>query len=60
MSTNMSDGIVYKERGVQRVSPRTRKIFYIPRVSESLKPVAGLVFDSIDQAYAFLCQVCSC
>ncbi|KAM0026515.1 putative transcription factor FAR family [Helianthus debilis subsp. tardiflorus] len=49
----MNDAIVYKERGVRRVSPGTGKIFYTPDVSESLKPRVGMVFDSIDQAYGF-------
>ncbi|XP_076922658.1 protein FAR1-RELATED SEQUENCE 5-like [Bidens hawaiensis] len=42
---------VYNELGEERVSPRSGKIYYKPVVS--LKPVKGMVFDSVELAYGF-------
>ncbi|XP_076892128.1 protein FAR1-RELATED SEQUENCE 5-like [Bidens hawaiensis] len=47
------DVVVYNELGEERVSPRSGKIYYKPVVSPSLKPVIGMVFDSVELAYAF-------
>ncbi|XP_076907266.1 protein FAR1-RELATED SEQUENCE 5-like [Bidens hawaiensis] len=44
---------VYNELGEERVSPRSGKIYYKPVVSQSLKPVKGMVFDSVELAYGF-------
>ncbi|XP_076881590.1 protein FAR1-RELATED SEQUENCE 7-like [Bidens hawaiensis] len=44
---------VYNELGEEHVSPRSGKIYYKPVVSQSLKPVIGMVFDSVELAYGF-------
>ncbi|XP_076928393.1 protein FAR-RED IMPAIRED RESPONSE 1-like [Bidens hawaiensis] len=44
---------VYNELDEERVSPRSGKICYKPVVSQSLKPVKGMVFDSVELSYAF-------
>ncbi|XP_076908507.1 protein FAR1-RELATED SEQUENCE 5-like [Bidens hawaiensis] len=44
---------VYSELGEERVSPRSGKIYYKPVVSQSLKLVKGMVFDSVELAYGF-------
>ncbi|KAK1406451.1 hypothetical protein QVD17_41749 [Tagetes erecta] len=43
----------YKEVGVVYVSPSSGKKYYTPCVSDSIKPVLGMVFDSIDHAFSF-------
>ncbi|XP_076931303.1 protein FAR1-RELATED SEQUENCE 5-like [Bidens hawaiensis] len=53
MNDDGSDVGVYNELGEERVSPRSGKIYYKPVVIQSLKPVIGTVFDSVELAYGF-------
>ncbi|KAL8198187.1 hypothetical protein R6Q57_024168, partial [Mikania cordata] len=39
--------------GIERISPRTGKKFYIPVVPILEKPEAGMMFRTIDEAYNF-------
>ena len=43
----------FKGVGEQLVSPRSGKVSYIPVSNSSNKPVVGMVFDSVDNAFLF-------
>ncbi|KAL8265928.1 hypothetical protein R6Q59_003272 [Mikania micrantha] len=39
--------------GIERISPRTGKKFYIPDVPISDKPEVGMMFRTVDEVYTF-------
>ncbi|KAK1413796.1 hypothetical protein QVD17_35579 [Tagetes erecta] len=51
-----TDFSTYKETGIELVSPSTGIKYYKPVANSSSKPVVGMCFDSVDEAFEFYKQ----